>query len=337
LIQRSGDSYKARPVTIGDPLDKVAAHLLVQSISHEAREACGPFQLGNGIQGGIDILIWTIRLLLDLNPTYVIFKSDCNNAFNSGYHTAIMDGVNEHLPASSSYCYSLLKDPLVTDYCNFKKKQCMRVFMERGVPQGNPMSGTFFNISRANALASVRSNHPNIFLLSFHDDDYFVGLPDDIFPAIETFDDLMLPLGLSRNRTKCQLYDPSGRHEDLYDRCTIAQCTYIPSEEGIIICGSPVGSLHFQREYVNSVVNSSITKQLDELRRIFLTPNGELKKDIQTIYQIVRLCIPSQLTFLLRTCDPDVTEAAGDILSTWIMFREDYFSREFICISAKEV
>jgi len=32
LIQRIGDSYKARPITIGDPLDKVAAHLLVPSV-----------------------------------------------------------------------------------------------------------------------------------------------------------------------------------------------------------------------------------------------------------------------------------------------------------------
>ena len=29
LIQRTGDSNKARPITIGDPLDKVAVHLLV--------------------------------------------------------------------------------------------------------------------------------------------------------------------------------------------------------------------------------------------------------------------------------------------------------------------
>ena len=32
LIQRTGDSYKARPITIGDPLDKVLAHLLVPSV-----------------------------------------------------------------------------------------------------------------------------------------------------------------------------------------------------------------------------------------------------------------------------------------------------------------
>ena len=118
---------KARLITIGDPLDKVAAHLLVHSVSESTRIVCGSFQLGNGIQGGIDILIWTERLLLDINPRFVLFKSDCNNAFNSVCHNTIMDAVNEHLPDASSYCYPLLKDPLVAHYTNFKKKQCLGV------------------------------------------------------------------------------------------------------------------------------------------------------------------------------------------------------------------
>ena len=314
LIQRNGELYKARPITIGDPLEKVAAHILGQSVAEDVRTACGKFQLGNGISGGIDILIWTIRLLLELNPNYVIFKSDCNNAFNSCHHSAILDSVNQHIPTTSPYCYSLLKEPLVTDYCNFKRKQCLRVTMQRGVPQGNPISGTFFNITRADALSTVRSNHPSIFLLSFHDDDYFIGPPNDIFQAIHSFDTVMQPLGLSRNELKCQLYDPSGVHDDLEQLCIEAQCAYINREEGIIVCGAPVGSLQFQRRYIQSVVEISINKQLDDLRRIFLTPNGQLKRDIQTIYQLIRLCIPSQLTFLLRTCIPDVTSEASRTL-----------------------
>ena len=43
LIQCTGNSYKARPITIGDPLDKVAAHLLAQSVSELARTACDSF------------------------------------------------------------------------------------------------------------------------------------------------------------------------------------------------------------------------------------------------------------------------------------------------------
>ena len=175
--------------------------------------------------------------------------------------------------------------------------------MQRSAAQGNPISGTFFNVSRANALRTIRSNHSNVYLLSFHDDDYFIGLPDDVFSAVYNFDTCMEPIGLSRNRDKCQLYDPSGFHDDLIDRCIQAQCQYI-------VCGAPVGSIQLQRQNVNSKVDSSIAQQLDDLRHIFLTPNGVLKKDTQTIYQIIRPCVPSQLTFLLRTCEHDATEEA---------------------------
>jgi len=154
LIQRNG-TYKTRPITIGNPPEKVAAHILGKSVGKQVRTACSKFQLGNGISGGIDIIIWTICLLLELNPSYFLFNSDYNNAFNSCYHSAILDCVNQHISTTSPYCYSLLKVPLVTDYCNFKRKQCLRVSMQRGGPQGNPISGTFFNITRANALSTV--------------------------------------------------------------------------------------------------------------------------------------------------------------------------------------
>jgi len=52
------------------------------------------------------------------------------------------------------------------------------------------------------------------------------------------------------------------------------------------------------------------------MRRVFLTPNGEIKKENQTIYQLVRLCVPSQLTFLWRTCNPDITEDAATNLDS---------------------
>ena len=86
------------------------------------------------------------------------------------------------------------------------------------------------------------------------------------------------------------MYDPSGFHDDLIDRCIQAQCQYI-------VCGAPVGSIQLQRQNVNSKVHSSIALQLDDLRHIFLTPNGVLKKDTQTIYQIIQPCVPSQLPF----------------------------------------
>jgi len=128
----------------------------------------------------------------------------------------------------------------------------------------------------------------------------------------------MQPLGIARNRSKCKLYDPNGYYQGLQEQCADFGCEYVPSEEGIIVCGAPVGSLRFQREYIKAKVENGIKSQLDQLKQVFLTPNGELKKENQTIYQIVRMCVPSQLTFLFRTCTPDVTSEAARSLDSMI-------------------
>ena len=80
---------------------------------------------------------------------------------------------------ASSYCYSLLKDPLVTHYTNFKRKQCLNVSMECGVSQGNQVSGAFFKVCRANI--TILESIITIFIS-------FIRLPDDTFLAIDNFD-----------------------------------------------------------------------------------------------------------------------------------------------------
>ena len=199
LIQRTGDSYKARPITIGDPLDKVAAHLLVQSVSESARIACGSFQLGNGIQGGIDILIWTVRLLLDINPTFVIFKSDCNNAFTvfaiiQSWTQLMSTFLMLHLIAILSWKIHWLPIIPISRRNSVLVYLCNVVWLK--ATQYRAHSSLLLN-----ALRTIRSNHKNVYLLSFHDD-------DDVFSAVYNFDICMEPLWLSRNRDKCQLYDP---------------------------------------------------------------------------------------------------------------------------------
>ena len=138
-----------------------------------------------------------------------------------------------------------------------------------------------------------------------------MGEPEDIFQAVLSLDLEMQPLGILRNQTKCKIYDPNGYHAHLEEQCNNFGCGYISSDSGTIVCGSTVGSPQFQRDYIKSKVDEGITRQIDQLKQIMLTPNGELKKENQCIFQIMRLCIPSQLTFLFRTCTPDVTEAAA--------------------------
>ena len=324
---------KQRPITIEDPIHKIASHILSSRSMPLATGVCGPFQLGNAIKGGAEVLVWTVRCLLELNPQFVIAQLDSNNAFNSPYHSTLMKTTNDMLPSASSYLATLLRAPLEVDYSNYQKKLCMRLSMHRGVPQGNPMSGIFFNVARKPALELLRVQHPNVFIISYHDDDYFIGLPADVFAAIDTFDGVMEPIGITRNKIKSKIYDPVSRIEDVPDfrqACARVGCAYIPVDDGILVCGSPVGSTAFMKSYVDRVVADGIKNQLENMKRAHLTPNGQVKREYQTIYQIVRMCVPSQLTYLFRTCAPDVTENAAALLDKLVT---DFLILMFDCKS----
>jgi hypothetical protein len=116
-------------------------------------------------------------------------------------------------------------------------------------------------------------------------------------------------LGIIRNQANCKVYGPNGVHDQLQDQCNAFGCVYVPSEEGVIVCGAPVGSCRFQREYVLAKVDQKVKREIAQLKQVMLTPNGEFKKENQRIYQIIRLCVPSQLTFVLALLD--VAESAA--------------------------
>ena len=67
---------KVRPIIIQCPFHKIASHILIKHIKDKIITICGDKQLGNAIRGGVEILIHLIRILLDLNPDWVLIKID---------------------------------------------------------------------------------------------------------------------------------------------------------------------------------------------------------------------------------------------------------------------
>jgi hypothetical protein len=314
------DNIKIRPINIDCPFHKIASHLLSFKCKEKAVEICGDFQLGNAIKGGTEVAVHTIRILLELNPSWVIIKTDMKNAFNSIPHNVVMRAVAEKLPEASTYTAFIFQEPVSVIYRDNKKKLSMEVVMERGVCQGNPMSTINFNISQTDALQRVRHGNPHVVIISVHDDHYILGEVEHVFPALQSFDVELNGIGLYRNIGKSALYKQESleleedAEEEVRRKCEEYSCGFVEGGEGIIVVGSPVGSKRFMSNFVMKVVEDKIQGELDKLDRVLRTPDGTVKKDLQTIYQIVRLCIPAQLTYLLRTCNPRDTEGAALLL-----------------------
>ena len=310
LIQKD----KIRPIIIQCPFHKTASHILVKALAQKSIEVCGKKQLGSPISGGIEILIHTIRIILEMNSDFVIIKTDIKNAFNELSREAIINAVNEQANEILPYVHNLLNEPSEVIFNDHKSKVCAQIFQHIGVPQGSPSSGPLFNITQANALQRIESAHPDITIISVHDDHYILGKLEHALPALDMFDLEFAQLNLERQSQKSKIFHP---HHDFNDEETINIEKYnlqvIKSSNGIEVAGAPIGSSSFVEDHLLAVVEN-IKQQLAKYIDITQTQFSTKKHDSQTLHTIMRKCISSQFTYLLRCCKPSDSERAAEIL-----------------------
>jgi hypothetical protein len=130
----------------------------------------------------------------------------------------------------------------------------------------------------------------------------------------------MLTINLKRQPTKSKLYIPSTTTilTETEEIClNVHQLTIISQHEGIIIAGIPFGSTEFIHQFLQDKV-IDIKNQLEIYMTTSNTHYSNNKHDSQTLYTILRHCISSQFTYLLRCCKPSDTIIAATKLDTII-------------------
>ena len=85
----------------------------------------------------------------------------------------------------------------------------------------------------------------------------------------------------------------------------------------MLVAGSLVGTSSFMNEYLSNLVQS-ITQQIEQITHSVHSFDGDPTKCItlQTAYYILRLCIGSQFTHILRTTPPSITSTFANILDS---------------------
>ena len=326
LIQKE----KIRPIIIQCPFHKTASHVLVKSLKTKSIEICGNKQLGSPISGGVEILIHTVRLILELNTDFVIIKTDIKNAFNELSREAIINAVNEQANEILPYVNNLLNEPSEVIFNDKPNKVCAQILQRVGVPQGSPSSGPLFNITQAETLKYIQSEHPNITIISIHDDHYILGKLEHALPALDMFDLEFARLNLKRQQSKSKLYHPNYDYNQIEkDSMQRFNLQIISSSEGIEVAGAPIGSPSFVEDYLFKVVNN-IKQQLAKYIDITQVQFSSKKHDSQTLHAIMRKCISSQFTYLLRCCKPSDSKKAAEQLD------EALFSFFIHCIDAQQ-
>ena len=125
-----------RPIVCQNPLVKIGEALLNRASQERILEVCGDRQLANKIQGGSEIIVHTVRAVLEMNPTWCCIKTDSVNAFNSLDRKQVSAKIREHIPSISPYVDFMLQGTEKVVYNDHRTNTCLVIDMECGIVQG---------------------------------------------------------------------------------------------------------------------------------------------------------------------------------------------------------
>jgi hypothetical protein len=148
--------------------------------------------------------------------------------------------------------------------------------------------------------------NPDVYILSYLDDHYLIGSVDDILKAFNDLKDALLPLGLIISENKSQIFSLKEFTRQQIQAITSQSIPYDSSINGITVVGIPIGSDEYISQSFRQKTQTIINEEFPILSKLIDSPNGTHRYDIQVAYTIVRLCLPSQLVFLSRTCLPTI-------------------------------
>lgn len=313
ILWKDARHSDVRPVVTQEPLWSYVCHMLARAHAPTITTICGAQQF-MGVQAGCEIVVHTIRNLLESDHTLVVGKVDCRNAFNAIHKDPILEVVAAEAPALLPFADFLLnKSPIRTIFHDNRRHTTVIHHMEHGVPQGGNMSSALFNMGQTRAIRAAVAAHPDVHIILIADDTHIVGQPDAVIAAILDIRARYEAIGLSLAPTTESKNIIFGLGDGYTDQqkadAAAAGLHWLPPTHGLEIGGSPVGS----PLYMSGKVNSCVDAIIDELRRYetFIdAPDGKPHARVQIIYALIRLCSAQQLTYLLRTTPPTATAYA---------------------------
>jgi hypothetical protein len=251
---------KLRPISVQCPFYKAAAHYINREYRDKILEICTDNQLGGPISGGLEILIHTVRAILELKENWLCVKTDIENAYNSISREQIFNELQSKLPELTPFVsYSIGKSNSIV-YNDSKEGITFKVEMSSGVCQGDPISESLFNITQAARLKAIRDLHPEIILLSYHDDHFILGEPDYVLSALKTFDVEMEKIALVRSKTKSEGFSFGNTEINVITDLRNMGVRFIEKDLGILVGGTPIGTMNIvQMKYTKKWKSHSTT------------------------------------------------------------------------------
>ena len=267
-----------RPIGVGECLRRVIHTTVARDYKDAFAEHLWPQQVAVGLRGGLTMLLFGARLLLEWHPDWVILKLDLRNAYNEVKRARVL----ERLAATER-----LRD-LVPLFHATHKHNSRVVLAAPGLPTADFTSAE--GVQQGDGLSSGNfcvAIHPEVCELDAAlapvggcakfdmDDGYAIGPAELVFPAVHQFAAAIEDLGLQLQVHKCQYYCPRGAAH-VGDTVFPRGCVRLPDGSeayGLLVGNVPVGDdayVHAQLQAKTDRALSKITTISSQLRDVHL-------------------------------------------------------------------
>eukprot|EP00873_Tetraselmis_striata_P011817 jgi/Tetstr1/432081/TSEL_021552.t1 len=249
-----------RPIGIGSVLVRFAMRVLLRAHGEPiAQWLAARGQFGFGVKGGVELVQFLVRSLLDSDPSLVLVQLDAENAFNSFYRsemfrTLLEDPVWQPLLRSAIMLYGQESNLYVFD--GSQPGPSLRIPSRRGARQGCVLGLILFAAVAARVYARIGAAAPSHSVLAaFSDDVNLVGTGDGLALATWVAPSAFAAVGLSVTIRKRQAYCQLGSSSP-FGALPFGHLLHgvAVSSSGIKVLGAPVGLATFARELLDKTV-----------------------------------------------------------------------------------
>ena len=272
-----------------------------------------PRQFAVGLSSGADMLVHTVRLLLEAQPQLCVVKLDSRNAFNSVCRWAMLRAFRDACPDLFPYAYRLYGGAEAPRLLfGLKDGRVRVVYSKEGTQQGDPAGPLLFCLALHPSLHALQATlGPDVYVLAYLDDIFLLvphgRVKTSLLAAREA---LREHCNLELEQSKCVVYDPqAGRppEPEFQPGQSLASVQWHSGDAtgaGVLVVGGPVGNAQFVQQTLHDGPLTSTRTLLATLPRLSTRQEGLV---------LLRSSAVHKISYHLRvTPPPDAIPAAAE-------------------------
>ena len=258
---------------------------MAKSLEEKMEGLLAPHQLGVSVRGGAEVIVHTIKEVIEKEPDKWVLQLDLANAFNRVDRSCMLAEVARLLPECLPWAVTCYGSP------SFLQFGTHTISSSTGVQQGDPLAAILFALVLHPVILAITAEVPSLAAHSwFHDDGNAAGTVQELQKVVQVVRREGPARGLHLNDDKSSVWCPQvigpGQADPL--QCGIKRV----EESGIKLLGCPVGSRDF--------IQNFLLKKVDKVRSITTELFGLHHPHLEFVLLRSCLALPKMI-FLLRS------------------------------------